>query len=284
MQVKSNGDEENNNKTQITNKNSGDIAISCYVRGIAVKIIDNIKDCKKCVDELLLRNPCVLGLDCDWKPSFTKKPCYRVSYLQLCDDQDCLLLKMLDIEKSGNFPINLTKLLKNSNILKVGVGIIEDSNKLLKDYGIDVYGCVDLRQLIYHKCSFVETRKKRITMCNSSLSKICNYVFGYPAFTKEKHMQTIDRVIYSARDAIYGYYTFLQCAFNAHNSKIDYSLISQNENEKPLPFGASYINNNITDIKKLCNGIIYTKQVKMEKDSKVNAKKAVKQAREIQQV
>ena len=59
----------------------------------------------------------------------------------------------------------------------------------------------------------------------------------------------------SVSDVIYGYYTFLQCILNVNNWKIDYSSVSQNENEKII--------DNV-DIVKLCDSVVqvnYTKQM-----------------------
>ena len=122
--------------------------ISCYVRNIPVKVIDNVNDCQKCVNQLLSNNPRLLALDCEWKSMKTKQEYNRVSLLQLCDNNICLLLKMIEIEKSGNLPINLSELLENPKIVKVGLNISGDKTKLIHDYSIDVNGCVDMKQFI----------------------------------------------------------------------------------------------------------------------------------------
>ena len=90
------------NQQYVNDKN---IPITSYhVRGIPIKIIDNVNDCETCVNQLLSNNPQLLGFDCEWKPMKNKQEYNRISLLQLCDNSICLLLKMIDIEKSGKFP------------------------------------------------------------------------------------------------------------------------------------------------------------------------------------
>ena len=250
------------------NKDNKNTRISYHVRGIAVKIIDNVNDCEKYINQLLSNNPKLLGFDCEWKPIQNKQEYNRISLLQLCDNNICLLLKMIDIEKSGNFPINLVQLLKNANIIKVGLSISGDKEKLYGDYKIDVNGCVDIKQFILGgKCSFMETNdKERMSIKYSNLENICNYMFGYNAFVKNKEITmsnwelnplTKSQIMYAASDVIYGYYAFLQCIVNISNSKLNYSLISNDENSKIISFAGAIANN--IDIVQLCDGIIDTK-------------------------
>jgi len=42
--------------------------------------------------------------------------------------------------------------LSNSNIIKVGVAILDDAHLLMSDYNINVSGCIDLRYLAKESC------------------------------------------------------------------------------------------------------------------------------------
>ena len=247
--------------------------ISWHVRGITVKTIDNASDCQVWINKLLSNKPRLLGLDCEWKALGNNYNRGRVALLQICDDSICLLLKMINIVKSGNFPCNLIQLLGNPNIIKVGLSIAGDKEKLFSDYEIEVNGCVDIKKFVLTKCLFVETltdeEKKNIS--KSNLERICNFMLGYKALTKKKDITMSNwelnplsqsQIVYGASDAIYGYYAFLQCILNVSNSKIDYSLVSQNEISKIVPLGASCVDN--IDIVKLCDGVVqvnYKKQM-----------------------
>ena len=285
QEISSNGasDNSNNNISKVAqqlvqkywscedNDDIGDI--SCHVRGIPVKIIDNASDCQVWINKLLSNKPRLLGLDCEWKTwknnNSKNKYCQHrgpVALLQICDDNICLLLKMINIKQSGNFPSNLVQLLENADIIKVGLTIAGDKQKLFKDYDIDVNGCVDIKKFMLKKCLFVEmlTNKEKMNVKNSNLEGICNFMLGYKALSKDKNITMSNwelnplsqsQIIYGASDAIYGYYTFLQCILNVNNLKIDYSSVSQNENEKII--------DNV-DLVKLCDGVVqvnYTKQM-----------------------
>ena len=105
-----------------------------------------------------------------------------------------------------------------------------------------------------------------------NLEKICNYMFGYKAFIKNKQITLSNwelnplsqsQIIYGASDVIYGYYAFLQCIINVFNLKLNYSLISPDETEKMIPFGGAIVNN--IDLLKLCDGIIDSNETQGKK-------------------
>ena len=84
------------------------------VRGVEVKIIENSKDCERCINQLLSRKPQVVGLDCEWKPIINKEDKHSVSLLQINDNNVCLLLQMqkiCNINSSYKIPLNLIGLL-----------------------------------------------------------------------------------------------------------------------------------------------------------------------------
>ena len=125
----------------------------------------------------------MIGFDCEWvsagsngssssvsssSPS-TSPPSHdpapqpgQVSLLQISTSSGlCILVRLLKlvavedgeadteeigVEKRG-LPETLRELLKDKSVLKLGVGLKEDSTRLLKDHGIEVKGCLDLRHL-----------------------------------------------------------------------------------------------------------------------------------------
>jgi len=86
----------------------------------------------------------VLGLDCEWVSQ--KGRVSPVSLLQLSTISGlCVLIRLF---KMKSIPATLRELLASNEIYKVGVAVNDDKSKLLRDYTLDVYGCVDLRHLV----------------------------------------------------------------------------------------------------------------------------------------
>lgn len=85
----------------------------------------------------------LLGLDLEWVDN------KKSALMQLAlPDGSCILIR-LSLLKS--IPIELQDLLKNSVIIKLGVGIKQDSDKLCNDYGIICNSWVDIRYIIHSK-------------------------------------------------------------------------------------------------------------------------------------
>ncbi|XP_059151349.1 exonuclease 3'-5' domain-containing protein 2-like isoform X2 [Physella acuta] len=83
----------------------------------------------------------VVGLDCEWV-----RTC-KVACLQLaCASGPCVIIRLFKLNPS--FPQTLKSLLADKSILKIGVAVTDDSKKLLFDYGLQVSGCVDLRNIL----------------------------------------------------------------------------------------------------------------------------------------
>ncbi|KAK6120490.1 hypothetical protein DH2020_045748 [Rehmannia glutinosa] len=75
----------------------------------------------------------IVGLDIEWRPSFTRYRQNRVATLQLCVGRRCLFYQI--IHSSGHIPESLTDFL-SEDFTFVGVGIKSDLEKLDDDYGI----------------------------------------------------------------------------------------------------------------------------------------------------
>ncbi|KAM7505196.1 hypothetical protein LguiB_004100 [Lonicera macranthoides] len=86
--------------------------------------------------------PQLIGLDVEWRPNFSRQSDNPIATLQLSTSQNCLVFQILH---SPSIPQSLTNLLSNRDYTFVGVGIDEDTEKLLFDYGLGVANPVDLR-------------------------------------------------------------------------------------------------------------------------------------------
>ncbi|KAM9465756.1 exonuclease 3'-5' domain-containing protein 2 isoform 3-T10 [Clarias gariepinus] len=94
----------------------------------------------------------VLGLDCEWvkrmRVSIKGKAC-AVSLLQMATYSGrCMLVRLLPFRDAQlPLPNGLLQVLRDSRVLKVGVGCYEDSKRLASDHGLALVCTVDLRYL-----------------------------------------------------------------------------------------------------------------------------------------
>ena len=90
----------------------------------------------------------VLGFDIEWKPQFVKKRLggveNKTAVLQLAVDNSCLVLHVHHMKK---FPKSLAAVLKDTEIKKVGSGILQDAVKLRRDKGLICHGRVDTQTM-----------------------------------------------------------------------------------------------------------------------------------------
>lgn len=88
----------------------------------------------------------VLGLDCEWVTVNGKRQ--RVALIQLAPSPSfCVLLRVCFLA-SQHLPQHLKDILHDDSIIKVGVGIHDDAQKLLQDHFLHVRGCLDLRYAV----------------------------------------------------------------------------------------------------------------------------------------
>lgn len=110
-----------------------------------VQIVNNFEECQKVVGTL--RSHCqeyrILGLDCEWVSEQGKR--HPVALLQLASHRGfCALFRLYEINR---IPTELSELLRDPTILKVGVGPVEDAKLLKHDYNLKVAGALDLRYM-----------------------------------------------------------------------------------------------------------------------------------------
>lgn len=86
----------------------------------------------------------IVGLDVEWRPSFSASHQNPVAVLQLCVGRRCLVFQLLHADA---IPPLLLSFLADPRFRFVGVGVGEDVEKLIEDYEISVKNAVDLRAL-----------------------------------------------------------------------------------------------------------------------------------------
>ncbi|GFU03400.1 exonuclease 3'-5' domain-containing protein 2 [Nephila pilipes] len=154
-------------------------------------------------------NKCkVIGIDCEWVTiEEERKP---VSLLQLATDSGFCVLVRLFCFPVSSIPPTLIEILRNEAILKVGVGIFEDTNKLFSDYCLEVRGFLDLR--------FLTKDMKELQGKNMSLQSLGLVLIGVD-LNKSKELRCSDwnasnlseeQIKYAADDAIIAVKIFME--------------------------------------------------------------------------
>ncbi|KAK9290825.1 hypothetical protein L1049_009003 [Liquidambar formosana] len=110
----------------------------------------------------------IVGLDVEWRPSFSRSIENPVAIIQLCVARKCLIYQLIH---SPGAPQSLVDFLRKANYTFVGVGIDSDVEKLLGDYGFGVSNAVDLRVLAADGLGMKELR-------NSGIKNLAKEVLG----------------------------------------------------------------------------------------------------------
>ena len=91
----------------------------------------------------------VVGFDIEWKPQFVSirdgGTENQTAVLQLGVETSCLVLHIYHM---SDLPRLLTSILRDENILKVGVGIEEDASKLTRHRGLVCEGMIDIQKMV----------------------------------------------------------------------------------------------------------------------------------------
>ncbi|MCL7043454.1 hypothetical protein MKW94_011198 [Papaver nudicaule] len=98
-----------------------------------VTIVTTLTDSSLLIDAVLkeFRSKHVIGLNIQWSSS--SDSINKVSTLQLCHDNRCIIIQLLHLD---SIPDSLRNLLSDRSIKFVGVGIAEDIAKLERDHGL----------------------------------------------------------------------------------------------------------------------------------------------------
>eukprot|EP01084_Bolivina_argentea_P184939 318948_1 len=201
--------------------------------GICTKIAITTKQCIDLINELESYQPKIVGFDIEWSSKTTNNNTNnnKVSLLQI-GHKNIIILIRLNLIK--NIPGKLHDFLGNIKILKAGIGIYEDKNKLQKDYNLSVHGCVDINHIFNNKLSDEQRYKLKATYYNKAindltkqeqnntfgLNSMCTLLFNsnmkYKNVKYTFHEQWNDNKLnakhlhYAADDALIGYKLFIK--------------------------------------------------------------------------
>lgn len=142
----------------------------------------------------------VLGMDCEWvTEGSVRKP---IAILQLATSDDiCLLIRLNYL--AGDLPSELKSVLENRSILKVGVAIKDDSNKLSRDYGLTVNGCLDLRYVVDRLPGFSHLESRGLKeLVKSLLDSDMDKSFSLRCSNWENPILSPRQIKYAAEDVV----------------------------------------------------------------------------------
>ncbi|KAM7403609.1 hypothetical protein PAMA_004182 [Pampus argenteus] len=144
----------------------------------------------------------VLGLDCEWVS--VKGRASAVSLVQMASYSGlCVLVRLLTF-RSGQqpFPLSLIEVLRDPNILKVGVGCYEDGKRLTRDYGLSLTCTVDLRYLaLRQRQATVNNGLSLKSLAADLLNVSLDKSMELRCSDWEADQLTLEQMTYAARDA-----------------------------------------------------------------------------------
>eukprot|EP01083_Nonionella_stella_P120162 359824_1 len=183
-----------------------------YLKHVPIKVVSTQKALAIAVDELLSYNPSYLGIDCEWKPQFRKnKKQNKVSLLQIAHNKLIILIRLNHLKRVYHSlsTSGMLKILHSRNIIKCGVGIMDDQTKMYDDHGVNIERCIELNDL---NMSPIHTRSKPGPYL--SLAKLCHKVLRCEMQYKSKKITMSNwesdvlsdkQIMYAADDALTGY-------------------------------------------------------------------------------
>jgi hypothetical protein len=138
-----------------------------------------------------------IGVDTEWVNNRGQGS--PISMLQLATfTGHCVLVRLANMDR---VPDDLKFILANHEIVKTGVGIIEDSNKLLVDHNLDLVGCVDLRHLAVRDGS-VPGKLGLQSLAHCYLNVHLNKDWRIRSGNWESEELSADQINYAANDAL----------------------------------------------------------------------------------
>lgn len=94
------------------------------------------------IDRLVATLKGPLGFDMEWKPNYYKGGAEnKTATIQICDGKQILVAQINKLER---VPDGLKAVIENKDVVKCGVSILGDGQKLFRDYGVTARGLVDL--------------------------------------------------------------------------------------------------------------------------------------------
>ncbi|XP_041827754.1 exonuclease 3'-5' domain-containing protein 2 isoform X2 [Melanotaenia boesemani] len=182
----------------------------------------------------------VLGFDCEWVSA--KGRACAVSLLQLATYSGLCVLVRLLVFRHGQqpFPLSLMEVLRDPNILKVGVGCYEDGKRLTRDYGLSLMCTVDLRYLaLRQRQSSVNNGLSLKSLASDLLNISLDKSLELRCSDWEADQLTLEQITYAARDAQVSIALFLHL------------LSLQSEAGPSFPSGGSF-----SELASRCQGLV----------------------------
>ncbi|XP_015750048.1 PREDICTED: exonuclease 3'-5' domain-containing protein 2-like [Acropora digitifera] len=153
-----------------------------------------------------------IGIDCEWvnKEGQVNAP---VALLQIATPLcECFLVRLCKMD--GQMPEIVKEILEDKAVLKFGVGIQNDAERLLQMFNIHAQGCVDLRRVEQRTQS--ENRDQRYVMCADP------FIIYYTSVFSAVEIPEIVDVVSERRN-----YSSFYCddLFNTSNFLLDHSQV-----------------------------------------------------------
>jgi hypothetical protein len=125
----------------------GTVSLPCPPAACPTPVVytSDAEVCERWVAEHAPSSPPVVGFDIEWRPTFRAgAPCRRTALLQLAAGSSVLCCQLSHMPR---VPHALQTLLANPEVVKAGVGILDDCVKLQADWGCEVRGRVDVGEV-----------------------------------------------------------------------------------------------------------------------------------------
>lgn len=106
-------------------------------------VIDKIEAIKDAISYLSTFQ--CIGFDTETRPNFSKKQHHKVSLIQLSSNDVCYLFRL---NKLGGIPSSLVNFLKNKNITKIGLSLLDDFHAIRKLIDFEPANFVDLQKFV----------------------------------------------------------------------------------------------------------------------------------------
>jgi len=150
-----------------------------------IHLIEKRKDLEKAIK--ILSKEKVLGFDTETRPNFKKGQKNSVSLLQLSTPNDAYLIRLNFL----GLPSELSSLLKDKNILKVGVAILDDIRALQKLCKFEPGGFVELSKI-----------GNQLGIITCGLQNLAAIFFGV-RITKKERLTNWDRPKFNDSQCLY---------------------------------------------------------------------------------
>ncbi|KAG0353991.1 hypothetical protein BGZ54_001905 [Gamsiella multidivaricata] len=145
------------------------------------------------------------ALDAEWKPFAGYKKQGRISLIQLGDNKHVYLFHVIHMKK---FPQELARILGDERVLKVGINVGNDGNKIMKDWDVGCTSLVELGALYVQTMEDLPNQRK-IRSMDSLARELLGHSVEKVALTRmgnwESKNLSSSQMAYAANDAFVTY-------------------------------------------------------------------------------